>query len=92
MRAFQAGKPWQALRFMRDVVGLLVEEGLEVLVGEQYENMARIFWVLGKRANAERYGRLAVEVEREMGGGEEGGLEGMFRRFEEEEGPVKGGF
>ena len=93
MRAFQADKPYQALRLTRQVLGLLREEGggLFQMEGEQYENMARNFWVVGDGENAERYGRLVVEGLRvqgfEIGEGDGDALEGLWRRFEEEEGP-----
>ena len=56
------------------------------LLGEQYENMARVYFVLGERGEAERWGRRALEVLDGPGGVGEEGLEGMWRRFEEEEG------
>ncbi|KAH6623778.1 hypothetical protein F5144DRAFT_623646 [Chaetomium tenue] len=88
IEAFQAGKPYAALRLTRQVAGLLegAPEGeLRPLLGEQYENMARVWFVLGERGEAERWGRRALEVLDGPGVGV-GGLEGLWRRFEEEEG------
>ncbi|EAQ83102.1 hypothetical protein CHGG_10920 [Chaetomium globosum CBS 148.51] len=87
--AFQAGKPYAALRLTRQVAGLLEEapEGeLRPLLGEQYENMARVWFVLRDRGEAERWGRRALEVLDGPGGAGERELEGLWRRFEEEEG------
>lgn len=90
MRAFQAGRPYQALRFTRQVVGLLPGEELFPLYGEAYENLARIFYVLRDRANAEKYANMSLAVlaaQGYVGAGEERGyVERMWARFEEEEG------
>lgn len=93
MRAFQAGRPYQALRFTRQVVGLLPAEELFPLYSEQYENMARIFYVLRDMENAEKYANMSLGVLREQGyleygDGErrKGELERLWARFEEEEG------
>jgi hypothetical protein len=89
VRAFQAGRPYQALRLTRQVLALLPAEELFPLVSEQYENMARIFYVLRDGENAERYARMSLGVLREQGYiGEVKTemVEGMWRRFEEEEG------
>ncbi|KAK3291920.1 uncharacterized protein B0H64DRAFT_329754 [Chaetomium fimeti] len=86
VKAFQAGRPYAALRLTRQTAGLLEAAGDELrpLLGEQYENMARVYFVLGERGEMERYGRMALEVVE--GVVREGELEGMWRRFEAEEG------
>ncbi|KAK4152218.1 SET domain-containing protein 5 [Chaetomidium leptoderma] len=91
VRAFQGGQPYQALRLTRQVLGLLPAEGLlHTHGGEQYENMARVFFVLRDMRNAEKYANLSLGVLAEQGyiqggvGGEH--LERMWKRFEEEEG------
>jgi hypothetical protein len=92
VRAFQGGKPYQALRFTRQVVAQLAAEELVTLYSEQYENMARIFYVLRDMGNAEKWARMSLGVLAEQGhiaGGEEVGREmvkRMWRRFEKEEG------
>jgi hypothetical protein len=71
---------------------LLAPEELWDMFAEQYENMARIFWMLKDRKNAEKYARMSLkklEERGEIGRGEAGreGVERMFARFDEEEGP-----
>ncbi len=90
VQAFQAGRPYQALRFTRQVVKLLPGEELFPLYGEAYENLARIFYVLRDRGNAEKYANMSLAVLAAQGyvGREEqrGYVERMWARFEEEEG------
>lgn len=90
IRAFQGGKPYQALRFTRQVIGLLASEELFPMYSEQYENMARVFFVLGDMANAEKYARMSLQTLAEQGyiegGVREELLERMWARFREEEG------
>ncbi|KAK4038063.1 SET domain-containing protein 5 [Parachaetomium inaequale] len=94
MGAFQAGRPYQALRLTRQVLALLPAEELFPLYSEQYENMARVFYVLRDMENAEKYARLSLGVLEEQGyvttsiageGGRGEALGRMWRRFEEEE-------
>jgi hypothetical protein len=94
VRAFQGGKPYQALRLTRQVVGQLAAEELFTLYSEQYENMARIFYVLRDMGNAEKWANRSLGVLAEQGyirasvDGEVGRelLKRMWRRFEKEEG------
>ncbi|KAK4124333.1 SET domain-containing protein [Parathielavia appendiculata] len=89
VRAFQAGRPYTALRLTKQVLALLPAEGLFPLYSEQYENMARIFYVVRDMENAERYANMSLGVLREQGYVGEVGremVEGMWRRFEDEEG------
>ncbi|KAL1838807.1 hypothetical protein VTJ49DRAFT_2200 [Mycothermus thermophilus] len=89
IRAFQAGRAYQALRFTRQVVNLLAPEELWPLYAEQYENMARIFYTLRDRANAEKYANMALELLAEQGHvprADKREVERMFAKFEEEEG------
>ncbi|KAK4175774.1 hypothetical protein QBC36DRAFT_189012 [Triangularia setosa] len=93
IRAFQANKPYQALKLTREILPLLPKEELFPLESEQLENMSRIYWVLNEMENAEKYARKSLEVLARQGYIK--GVEGwmvtkMWRRFEEEEGP-KGG-
>lgn len=90
IRAYQAGKPYQALRFTRQIVDLLPSEELFPMYSEQYENMARIFWTLNDMKNAEKYVRLSLEILAEQGYiryVKDDHLEFMWKRFEQEEGP-----
>lgn len=90
IRAFQANKPYQALRLTRQILPLLPKEELFPLESEQLENMSRIYFVLNDMDKAEKYARLSLEVLARQGyiKGVEGWMVGkMFRRFEEEEGP-----
>lgn len=51
--------------------------------------MARIFFVLRDRENAEKYARMSLEVQAQQGYIESAGpgqLEQMFKRFQDEEG------
>jgi hypothetical protein len=93
--ALQTGRPYEALRLTRQVLALLLAEGLFPLYSETYEIMARVFYVLRDMGNAEKYARMALGVLDEQGhvsfasSGEVGrgeALERMWRRFEEEEG------
>lgn len=92
MRAFQAGKPYQALRLTRQVIGLLPSEELFPLYAEQYENMARIFFVLGDMDQADKYARLSLDELARLGyvDGGDGAraelLEALWERFRREEG------
>ncbi|KAK4664328.1 uncharacterized protein QC763_504530 [Podospora pseudopauciseta] len=90
IRAFQANKPYQALRLTRQILPLLPKEELFPLESEQLENMSRIYFVLNDMDKAEKYARLSLEVLARQGYIKwvEGWMVGkMFRRFEEEEGP-----
>ncbi|KAK0669212.1 hypothetical protein QBC41DRAFT_224471 [Cercophora samala] len=90
IRAFQANKPYQALRLTRQILPLLPKEELFPLESEQLENMSRIYFVLNDMENAEKYARQSLEVLAKQGYIKqvEGWMVGkMFRRFEEEEGP-----
>ena len=89
VRAFQGGKPYQALRITRQLIGLLPSEELFPMYSEQYENMARIFFVLGDMENAEKYATLSLRTLAEQGYIQSVGpdhLERMWKRFREEEG------
>ncbi|KAK4162365.1 SET domain-containing protein 5 [Cladorrhinum sp. PSN259] len=82
--AFQANKPYQALRLTRQVLNLLPAEELFTFYSEQYENMARIFYVLGDKKNAELYARKSLEVLAEQGylqGVRDKQVEFMWRKF-----------
>ncbi|KAK4192385.1 hypothetical protein QBC35DRAFT_459557 [Podospora australis] len=90
IRAFQAGKPYQALRLTRQVINLLASEELFPMYSEQYENMARIFWVLNDMKNAEKYARMSLDILVEQGYipyVKDEYIDVMWRRFEQEEGP-----
>ncbi|KAH6615474.1 hypothetical protein B0J18DRAFT_459495 [Chaetomium sp. MPI-SDFR-AT-0129] len=89
--AFQAGRPYEALRLTRQILARLPREDLLFGLGsEQYENLARVYYVLGERAEARRYVRKALEIRVEQGYDEgpvgEREVEGVLRRFAEEEG------
>ncbi|KAK3384895.1 hypothetical protein B0H63DRAFT_494124 [Podospora didyma] len=86
--AFQSGKPYQALRLTRQVLNLLPSEELFPLYSEQYENMARIYWVLRDMKKAEENARISLEILAEQGYIERFRpeyLDMMWRRFEQEE-------
>ncbi|KAK4201685.1 hypothetical protein QBC40DRAFT_338880 [Triangularia verruculosa] len=90
IRAFQANKPYQALRLTRQILPLLPKEELFPLESEQLENMSRIYWVLNDMENAERYAKESLEVLARQGyiKSVEGWMvRRMWERFEEEEGP-----
>ncbi|GAB1317386.1 SET domain-containing protein [Madurella fahalii] len=89
IRAFQAGRPYQALRFTRQIINLLPSEELFPMFSEQYENMARIFYVLRDKKNAEKYATMSLEILAEQGYIESvrpEHLEQLWKRFEQEEG------
>lgn len=65
--AFQAGRAFQALRITRQILNLLPTEELFVHYAEQYENMARIYFVLRDQENAVKYARMSLEVLLEQG-------------------------
>ncbi|KAK3346132.1 hypothetical protein B0T25DRAFT_551148 [Lasiosphaeria hispida] len=65
--AFQTGRSYQALRITRQVVNLLPAEELFPLYSEQYENMARVYFVLRDREKAEKYAKLSLDVLAEQG-------------------------
>ena len=86
--AFQSGKPYQALRLTRQVLNLLPSEELFPLYSEQYENMARIYWVLRDMKKAEENARVSLEILAEQGYIDRFRpeyLDMMWRRFEQEE-------
>lgn len=59
------------------------------MFSEQYENMARIFYVLRDMKNAEKYATMSLDVLAEQGYIERvrpEHLEQLWKRFEEEEG------
>ncbi|KAK4229186.1 SET domain-containing protein 5, partial [Podospora fimiseda] len=85
--AFQGNKPYQALRLTRQVINLLPSEDLFPFYSEQYENMARIFFVLGDMKNAELYARKSLDVLAEQGyiqGVREEQLDIMWKRFRQD--------
>ncbi|KAL2268232.1 hypothetical protein VTJ83DRAFT_3078 [Remersonia thermophila] len=89
IRAYQAGRAYQALRFTRQVINLLGPEGLWQLYPEQYENVARIFYTLRDRANAEKYANMSLGLLAEQGEiprADREAVERLLARFEEEEG------
>ncbi|KAK3321969.1 hypothetical protein B0H66DRAFT_638475 [Apodospora peruviana] len=65
--AYQEGKPYQALRLTRQVLGLIPSEELFPLYSEQYENIARIYWILGDWETGLKYARQSLDVLREQG-------------------------
>ncbi|KAK0625408.1 hypothetical protein B0T17DRAFT_590995 [Bombardia bombarda] len=67
VQAFTDGKPYQALRITRQVLNLLPLEGLFPLYSEQYENIARVYWMLRDREKAEKYARISLDVLAEQG-------------------------
>ncbi|KAK0716660.1 hypothetical protein B0T21DRAFT_266491, partial [Apiosordaria backusii] len=90
IRAFQANKPYQALRLTRQVLPLLAKEELFPVESEQLENLSRIYWVLNDMEKAEKYARRSLEVLANQGyikEVESWMIKKMWRRFEEEEGP-----
>jgi ABC-type branched-subunit amino acid transport system ATPase component len=56
------GRLYQAIKLSKEILTLLEEEDLVPLFSEQYDAIARIYWALKDRRNAERYGRKALEV------------------------------
>ncbi|KAK0648930.1 hypothetical protein B0T16DRAFT_436046 [Cercophora newfieldiana] len=65
--AFQAGKSYQALRLTRQILNLLPTEELFPMYAEQYENMARIYFVLRDKENAYKYAKLSLDTLVEQG-------------------------
>ncbi|KAK3989756.1 SET domain-containing protein 5 [Cladorrhinum sp. PSN332] len=85
--AFQAKKPYQALRLTRQVLNLLPAEEMFPFYSEQYENMARIYFVLGDMENAELYARKSLDVLAEQGyiqGVRDEQLEIMWNKFRQD--------
>ncbi|KAK0712909.1 hypothetical protein B0T26DRAFT_648852 [Lasiosphaeria miniovina] len=87
VEAFQRGKPYEALRLTRQVLGLLPAEELFPLYSEQYENIARIYWVLQDMERAEENARLSLDVLARQGYIDSvtpGHLDMLWRQFERE--------
>lgn len=71
------------------MIAQLASEDLSRLYSEQYENMARIFYVLKDMENAEKWANMSLTELAEQGyisGVRREHLEGMWKRFEDEEG------
>ncbi|KAK4445088.1 SET domain-containing protein 5 [Podospora aff. communis PSN243] len=86
--AFQAGKPYEALRLTRQVINLLPSEELFPMYAEQFENMARIYFVLRDKENAYKYAKLSLDTLVEQGYLDRvkpEHYERMWRKFYEEE-------
>ncbi|KAK5659205.1 hypothetical protein OQA88_1296 [Cercophora sp. LCS_1] len=86
--AFQAGRAYQALRITRQIINLIPTEELFPMYAEQYENMARIYFVLRDQENAVKYAKMSLDVLKEQGyidrvKPEHFGI--MWRRFAAEE-------
>ncbi|KAK0610998.1 hypothetical protein B0T14DRAFT_441304 [Immersiella caudata] len=87
--AFQAGKPYQALRLTRQVINLLPTEELFPVYAEQYENMARIYFVLRDKENAVKWAKQSLDTLVEQGYLDRVRPEHfirMWQKFHEEEG------
>lgn len=87
VEAFRRRKPYEALRLTRQVLGLLPAEELFPLYSEQYENMARIYWVLQDMERAEENARLSLDVLARQGYIDSvtpGHLDMLWRQFERE--------
>ncbi|KAK3690095.1 hypothetical protein B0T22DRAFT_481275 [Podospora appendiculata] len=86
VKAFQDGKPFQALRLSRQVLNLLPSEELFPLYSEQYEHMARAYWFIRNREKTMKYAKMSLEVLVEQGYIERDmpeHLEAMWKNFAE---------
>ncbi|KAK1829335.1 hypothetical protein QBC39DRAFT_311182 [Podospora conica] len=89
IEAFQAGKVYMSLKLTREILPLLPEENMFQEMSDQYENMARIYYVMRDRKNAAKWARKSLGVLVEMGylkGVREEDVVNMFARFEDDEG------
>lgn len=89
IEAFQAGKVYMSLKLTRQILPLLPEEDMFQEMADQYENMARIYYVMRDRKNAAKWARKSLEALVEQGYLKlvrEEDVGRMFARFEEDEG------
>lgn len=89
IEAFQAGKVYMSLKLTRQILPLLPEENMFQEMVDQYENMARIYYVMRDRKNAAKWARKSLEALVEQGYLKlvrEEDVGRMFARFEEDEG------
>lgn len=62
MSLAQQGDLAGAVNVIDDQINLMAEEGLESLLREQYEVLARIHWALGDKGKAKEFGAKAVDL------------------------------
>jgi hypothetical protein len=66
--AIEDGKLYMAIKLSKQCLTMVEEEaGMETLITEQYEAIARLYWALTDRRNADKYARMALQHVRASG-------------------------
>ncbi|KAM7212239.1 hypothetical protein V8F06_012375 [Rhypophila decipiens] len=67
IEAFKYGRPYEAISLTKKVLSLIPSEELYPWESEQYENLARVYWLMGDKKTGDSYARLSLRKLAEQG-------------------------
>ncbi|KAM7192440.1 SET domain containing protein [Rhypophila sp. PSN 637] len=67
IEAFKHGRPYEAISLTKKILNLIPSEELYPWESEQYENLARVYWLIGDKKTGDSYARLSLRKLAEQG-------------------------
>ncbi|KAK4213122.1 hypothetical protein QBC37DRAFT_388231 [Rhypophila decipiens] len=67
IEAFKYGRPYEAISLTKKILNLIPSEELYPWESEQYENLARVYWLMGDKKTGDSYARLSLRKLAEQG-------------------------